>query len=59
MASNFAFLEESFPELAQVGILAERYWRSDTHSCLLKLGLLCEGMVKVMAIMDRVTLPER
>ena len=59
MASNFAFLEESFPELAQVGILAELYWRSDTHSCLLKLGLLCEGMVKVMAVMDRVTLPER
>lgn len=59
MASNFAFLHEKFPEFAKLAELAESYCRSDSHSCLLKIGLLCEGMVKVMFAMDDITLPER
>ena len=59
MASNFAFLREKFPELAELGVLAERYLRSDTQSCLMKAGLLCEGMIRVMFALDDITLPER
>lgn len=57
MASNFAFLHEKFPELAELGILAERYLRSDPQSCLMKAGLLCEGMIRVMFALDDITLP--
>ncbi len=59
MASNFAFLHEKFPEFEKLAELAESYCRSDSHSCLLKIGLLCEGMVKVMFATDRISLPER
>ncbi len=59
MASNFAFLHEKFPELAELGLLAERYMRSDPQSCLMKAGLLCEGMIRVMIAQDDITLPER
>ena len=59
MASNFAFLHDKFPEFEKLAELAESYCRSDSHSCLLKIGLLCEGMVKVMFAMDDITLPER
>ena len=59
MASNFAFLHEKFPELAELGMLAERYLRSDPQSCLMKTGLLCEGMIRVMFALDDITLPER
>lgn len=58
MASNFAFLHEKFPELAKLGMLAEQYMRSDTQSCMMKAGLLCEGMIRVMFAMDNITLPE-
>lgn len=58
MASNFAFLHEKFPEFEKLAELAESYCRSDSHSCLVKIGLLCEGMVKVMFAMDDITLPE-
>lgn len=59
MASNFAFLHEKFPELEELGMLAERYMRSDPQSCLMKAGLLCEGMIRVMFALDDITLPER
>ena len=57
MASNFAFLHEKFPELEQLGMLAERYLPSDPQLCLMEAGLLCEGMIRVMCALDHVTLP--
>lgn len=59
MPSNFAFLHEKFPELAELGLLAERYLHSDPQSCLMKAGLLCEGMIRVMLAQDDIPLPER
>lgn len=59
MASNFAFLHEKFPELAKLGALAERYVRSDPQSCMMKAGLLCEGMIRVMFVVDDIALPDR
>ena len=59
MASNFTFLHQQFPALEELGILAERYCRADAQACLMKLGLLCESMVKTMFVMDNITLSER
>lgn len=40
MTSNFAFLKEHFPVLANFGRLAESYCYSDANSCLMKLGMI-------------------
>ncbi len=45
MTSNFAFLKDEFPALAEYGRLAEKYCYSDSNSCLIKLGMLGETLV--------------
>lgn len=59
--SNFSFLAEDFKELAALGHMAERYWQSDPQTCVIKLGQLCEGVVKSMLIMNSktITFPEQ
>ncbi|OFN08275.1 MULTISPECIES: type I restriction-modification system endonuclease [unclassified Corynebacterium] len=54
---NFAFLEDSFPSLANLGNLAEAYRQSDPNSALIKLGMLCESIVSMMFKFDRVREP--
>ena len=46
MKSNFAFLNAYFPVLANFGKLAEKYLYSDSNSCLMKLGMIGETIVK-------------
>lgn len=55
--SNFAFLEEKFPVLANFGLLAEKYCYSDSNSCLMKLGMIGETIVNLIFKYDRVPLP--
>ena len=57
MTSNFAFLKDRFPELAQLGALAEKYWVSDPNSCLIKLGMMGETIVNLMFRFDDIPLP--
>lgn len=38
--SNFKFLQERFPILANLGNLAEKYLYNDPNSCLIKLGMI-------------------
>ena len=59
MPSNFAFLHDRFPELEKLGVQAERYLYSDPPSCIMKAGLLCEGMIRTMFAQDRIPMPER
>ena len=59
MPSNFAFLHDRFPELEKLGVQAERYLYSDPASCIMKAGLLCEGMIRTMFVLDRIPMPER
>ena len=47
MASNFDFLEKTFPVLANFGGLAEKYLYSDSNSCLMKLGMIAETIVNL------------
>lgn len=55
--SNFDFLKEKFPVLANFGELAEKYLYSDSNSCLLKLGMIGETIVNLIFIYDRIDPP--
>jgi len=57
MKSNFNFLKDSFPVLANFGELAEKYLYSDSNSCLLKLGMIGETIVNLIFTYDRIPLP--
>ena len=48
MASNFDFLESEWPELAQLGQIAENYLYDDPNACKHKLGLLVERLVNML-----------
>jgi len=57
MMSNFSFLENTFPVLAQFGKNAEAYLYSDSNSCLMKLGMIGETIVNLMFTYDNITPP--
>lgn len=57
MKSNFEFLKDSFPVLANFGELAEKYLYSDSNSCLMKLGMIGETIVNLIFTYDRIPLP--
>ena len=57
MESNFTFLRERFPVLARFGEQAERYFRSDANSCLMKLGMIGETIVHLIYDTDGIELP--
>lgn len=57
MKSNFEFLNDKFPVLANSGGLAEQYCYSDPNSCLLKLGMMGETIVNLIFTYDRIPLP--
>ena len=57
MKSNFSFLQDSFPVLANFGALAEQYCYSDSNSCLMKLGMIGETIVNLIFTYDRIPLP--
>lgn len=57
MSSNFDFLSEKFPVLADYGKKAENYLYSDSNSCLMKLGMIGETVVNLMFRFDRIPFP--
>ncbi len=57
MASNFAFLEKRFPELADFGEKAERYVYNDPSTAIWKLGLIGETVVNLSYQYDHIPLP--
>ena len=57
MDSNFDFLQNNFPVLAQFGKTAEIYLYSDSSSCLMKLGMIGETIVNLMFTYDHIPLP--
>ena len=58
MSSNFEFLKNTFPVLANFGELAEKYLYSDSNSCLMKLGMIGETIVNLCFTYDRIPLPQ-
>ena len=57
MKSNFEFLKDSFPVLANFGELAEQYCYNDSNSCLMKLGMIGETIVNLIFTYDRIPFP--
>lgn len=57
MNSNFKFLEETFPVLANFGELAEQYCYHDSNSCLMKLGMIGETIVNLIFTYDKIPFP--
>ena len=57
MGSNFSFLQDTFPVLANFGGQAEQYCYSDSNSCLMKLGMIGETIVNLMFTYDRIPFP--
>ena len=57
MKSNFEFLRNNFPVLANFGELAEAYLYSDSNSCLMKLGMIGETIVNLIFTYDKLPLP--
>ena len=57
MKSNFSFLEEKWPLLVSLGSMAEKYLYTDSNSCLIKLGLFAESIVRLMFTLDKIPEP--
>ena len=55
--SNFDFLKEKFPVLANLGNLAEKYLYTDPNSCLIKLGMIGETVVNLIFEYDNIKKP--
>ena len=56
-SANFQFLGVHDPSLATLGGLAERYFRDDPPTALIKLRQLAEGLAKLVAAAHHATVP--
>jgi len=57
LKSNFAFLEERWSLLASIGMMAEKYIYTDSNSCLIKLGLFAESIIRLIFTLDNLSEP--
>ena len=53
MRSNFDFLAQYWPDMAQIGAVAEAHLYFDPNACVFKLGLLAECIVGQMLQFER------
>ena len=58
MKSNFEFLKEYWPALAQIGETAENYLYSDPNACIYKIGLFAERLVQEILVFEGIVEPE-
>lgn len=56
--SNFSFLQEKWPILAQLGENAENYMYVDSNTAMIKAGLFAEKLVNIMFELDGIKTPE-
>ncbi|TWH49268.1 type I restriction-modification system endonuclease [Sporomusa sp. KB1] len=57
MKSNFSFLESRWSLLTSIGVMAEKYIYTDSNSCLIKLGLFAETIVRLIFTLDNLAEP--
>lgn len=57
MKSNFEFLNQYWPALAQVGANAESYLYSDPNACIYKLGMFSERLILEIFAFEQITEP--
>lgn len=59
MKSNFEFLKEYWPALAQIGETAENCLYSDPNACIYKIGLFTERLVQEILVFEGIIEPEK
>lgn len=59
MASNFEFLAKYWPDMAQIGKMAEWYLYADANACVCKIGVLAERVAQEICSFEKIELPER
>lgn len=57
-STNFGFLNSHAPQLERLGLLAERYFREDPNTCIMKLRQFAEIMAQLTAAKLRVYVVE-
>lgn len=57
MKSNFEFLNQYWPVLAQIGAAAESYVYSDANACLYKLGMFGERLIREIFAFEHIKEP--
>ena len=59
MASNFDFLAKYWPDMAQIGKMAELYLYADANACIYKIGVLAERVAQEICAFEKIELPEQ
>ena len=59
MASNFEFLAKYWPDMAQIGKMAELYLYADANACIYKIGVLAERVAQEICAFEKLDLPEQ
>lgn len=59
MTSNFEFLAKYWPDMAQIGKMAELYLYADANACIYKLGVLSERVAQEICAFEKFDLPEQ
>lgn len=59
MTSNFEFLAKYWPDMAQIGKMAELYLYADANACIYKIGLLAERVAQEICSFEKIELPEQ
>ena len=59
MASNFEFLAKYWPDMAQIGKMAELYLYADANACIYKIGVLAERVAQEICVFEKIELPEQ
>lgn len=57
MKSNFDFLNQYWPALAQIGANAENYLYSDPNACIYKIGMFAERLVQEIMVFEHIAEP--
>lgn len=59
MTSNFEFLSKYWPDLCQLGKMAELYLYANANACIYKIGTLAERVAQEVCNFEKVDLPEQ
>ena len=59
MGSNFEFLAKYWPDIAQLGKMAELYLYADANACIYKIGMLAERVAQEICAFEKIELPEQ
>ena len=59
MASNFNFMAKYWPDIAQIGKMAELYLYADANACIYKIGVLAEHVAQEICAIEKIDLPDQ